>query len=165
MGETKKILVAIGFYEYAQGTFNCGARLAEMMGAELIIMNVINLRDVEAIEKIADMGYDMDPRVYIDGLKDERQKNLDAIVAASPHAVKNLRAVFRVGDPIDELLKFIVRENVDMVVMGIKGRTADLEHLLVGSVAEKLFRRSPVTVVSCREGAAAERLRHRISLD
>ena len=50
-----------------------------------------------------------------------------------------------------------------MVVMGPKGRT-DLEHVLVGSVASKLFKRSPATVVSYRSESQAKRLKEHIHL-
>jgi nucleotide-binding universal stress UspA family protein len=45
--------------------------------------------------------------------------------------------------------------------MGVKGST-DLEQIFIGSVAEKLFRRSPVTVISYRDEKSAQRLRKRI---
>jgi nucleotide-binding universal stress UspA family protein len=54
-----------------------------------------------------------------------------------------------VGHPFEELLKITKEEKVDMVVMGAKGRS-NIEHLLVGSVADKMFRHSPVTVASYR---------------
>jgi nucleotide-binding universal stress UspA family protein len=54
-------------------------------------------------------------------------------------------------------------EKVDLVVMGIKGRT-DLEYIFVGSVAEKLFQRSPVPIISYRDAKNAARLRSRIHL-
>ena len=75
----------------------------------------------------------------------------------------SIKLILQVGNPIDELLKIIIAENVDVVVMGVKGRT-DLEHILIGSVAEKLFRRSPVTVVSYRDEKNRQRLRKRINL-
>ena len=56
---------------------------------------------------------------------------------------------------------FIQEHNA--VVMGVKGRT-DLEHIFIGSVAEKLFRRSPVTVISYRDEKNRERLKNRIHL-
>jgi nucleotide-binding universal stress UspA family protein len=48
-----------------------------------------------------------------------------------------------------------------MVIMGVKGRT-DLESIFVGSVAEKIFRRCPVTVVSYRDEKTSKRLAERI---
>jgi nucleotide-binding universal stress UspA family protein len=82
-------------------------------------------------------------------------------MAKSAFDRKNMRTIFKVGNPTDELLKLIVKENVDMIVMGIKGHS-NLEHMLVGSVAEKLFRRSPVPVISFRDEKSAERLRKKI---
>jgi nucleotide-binding universal stress UspA family protein len=77
--------------------------------------------------------------------------------------LENVRTVFNIGDPGDQLLKIAVKENVDLIVMGIKGRT-DLEYIFVGSVAEKVFRRSPIPVLSYRDEANAERLRKHIDL-
>jgi nucleotide-binding universal stress UspA family protein len=68
-----------------------------------------------------------------------------------------------VGNPVEELLKITVEENVDMVVMGIKGRT-DLEYIFAGSVAEKIFERSPVPIVSYRDEKNAAQLRKRIKV-
>ena len=96
--------------------------------------------------------------------EDEAKKAVeDARKLLSDYNVKVVETITKVGNPIDELLKLIVKERIDMVVMGIKGRT-DLEHVLVGSVADKLFRRSPVPVVSYRDEKNAQRLRKRIKL-
>ena len=163
MDEIKKIMVAVGFSEYAAGIFNYSDKLAQKLGAELIVANIINSRDVEAVTAITNMGYDLDPARYIKELKDERRNAFEEIVKNATLARDSIKLILQVGNPIDELLKIIIEENVGLVVMGVKGRT-DLEQILIGSVAEKLFRRSPVTVVSYRDEKSRQRLRKRIHL-
>ncbi len=161
MKEVQKVLAALAFSDYAQGTFDFAAQFAQMAGAELIVANVINVRDVDSVRTISAMGYDVDGEHYVQSIKDERRRLLEKIVSASGYPMEKVRSVFRMGNPIDELLKLILEEEIDVVVMGPKGRT-DLEHILVGSVAEKIFRRSPATIISYREEKVAERLKKRI---
>jgi len=161
MKNVRKVLVALAFSEYAQGTFTFAADLAQSAGAELIVASVINARDVESVRTISAMGYKVDGEHYVASIKAERKQALEKIVAASDLPHERIRTVFMVGNPIDELLKLIVAESVDVVIMGPKGRT-DLEHVLVGSVAEKIFRRSPATVISYRDAKMAERYKARI---
>ena len=162
MDDIKKIMVALGFSEYAEGIFNYADMLAAKLGAELIVANIINSRDVEAVAAITNMGYDVDPERYIKELKEERRGAFEAIAKSASLPKDSIKLILQVGNPIDELLKIILDENVDLVVMGVKGRT-DLEHILIGSVAEKLFRRAPVTVISYRDEKSRQRLKKRIN--
>ena len=163
MDDIEKILVALEFTPYSEGIFNYAAKIAQSFNAELVIGSIINIRDVSAVGVVASMGYEVDSEHYVDGIKAERKKMLEQFLEKSSVNREKIHAIFKVGNPIDELLKFIVKENVDMVVMGTKGRT-DLENVFIGSVADKLFRRSPVPVVSFRDEKNAERLRKRIKL-
>ena len=161
MGAAKKILAAIGFSQYTQNLLNYAVEIAESMNAELIIASIINARDVAAVGTIAAMGYDVDSGNYVAGIQAERQQALDNILKKMARPPGKVRTVFKTGDPGDELLKIAVKENVDLIVMGIKGRT-ELRHMLVGSVAEKVFRRSPVPILSYRDEKNAQRLRKHI---
>ncbi len=163
MDDIKKILVALAFSPYSEGIFNYADKIAQKFNAELIIGSIINSRDVAAVGMITSMGYDVDSDHYVDSIKQEREKILEQFLERSSLNREKIRTIIKVGNPINELLKLIVTENVDMVVMGIKGRT-DLENAFVGSVADKLFRRSPVPVISYRDEKNAERLRKRIKL-
>ena len=163
MGDIKKILVALAFSPYSEGIFNYAAKIAQAVDAELIVGSVINIRDVSAVGMIASMGYEVNGDHYASGIKEEREKMLAQFLDKSSIGREDVRIIFKVGNPIDELLKLTVQENVDMVVMGIKGRT-DLESIFVGSVADKLFHHSPVPVISYRDDKNAERLRKRIKL-
>jgi len=161
MGDIQKIMVALAFSEYAQGIFGYAAKLAKRLEAELIVTSIINSRDVEAVATISSMGYDVDSEQYVANIRKERESKLEKFIKAYAFPAAKTKTVIGVGDPVDELLKTAVKENVDMIVMGIKGRT-NLEYMFVGSVAEKMFRRSPVPIVSYRDDKNAERLRKRI---
>ena len=149
MPEVNKILVAICFSDYCPGTFAYATRLATQLQAELVVANVINIKDVQAIGRIESMGYSISAEDYVKGVQEERQAELDKMIAASGFPKEKIKTIFKVGHPFEELLKMTKEEKVDMVVMGAKGRS-NVEHLLVGSVAEKMFRHSPVTVASYR---------------
>ena len=163
MEEIKKILVALAFSEYAKDIFNFAARLAERFEAELIVASIINSRDVKAVRKISSMGYEVNGEHYIENVRKEREAILEQIIKESSFPAEKIGTAFTVGNPVDELLKIIVKRDVGLVVMGIKGHT-DVEHFFIGSVAEKLFRRSPVPIVSFRSGAQADRLKKRIHI-
>jgi nucleotide-binding universal stress UspA family protein len=150
MPEVNKILVAICFSEYCPGTFAYATRLAAQLQAELVAANVINIKDVQAIGQIESMGYSISAEDYVKDLKEERRAELDKMQAESGFPKEKFKVIIKVGHPFEKLLQITKEENVDMVVMGAKGRS-NVEHLLVGSVAEKMFRHSPVTVASYRK--------------
>lgn len=156
----KKILVPIAFSIYSQGIIQYAASLAAPLGAEMMIVNVINERDLEAVERITQHGYKVDAEQYVRTIKDERRALLAKMTESLTLPDGQVSFSFRVGDPATELLKLVVDEEIDMVVMGVK--TRDIRHLFTGSVAEQMFARCPCTVVSYRDQETAKRLRKRV---
>ena len=154
MPEVKKILAAICFSDYCGDTFVYATRLANQLQAELIVANVINIKDVQAVGKIESMGYSVSSEDYVKGVKEERKAELERMIAKSGFSKDKIKAVFKVGHPFQELIKVVEEEDVDLVVMGPKGRS-NHPRLLVGSVAEKMSRHSPVSVVIYRKKEAA----------
>ena len=163
MDAANKIMVAVAFTEYSAELLDYAAGIADSIGAEMIVVNIINSRDVEAVGTIAAMGYEVNSEHYVSGIEKERRQALEQMLKKISFPAERLRSVFKVGHPVEELLRIAVKENVNLIVMGIKGRS-DLEHVLVGSVAEKVFRRSPIPILSYRETKHAERLRKHIGI-
>jgi nucleotide-binding universal stress UspA family protein len=161
VSDIKKIMVALDFTSYSKGTFDYAVKIAKNLNAHLVVASIINSRDIAAVEMVASMGYEVESDHYVEGIKAERENTLNNFMEHSDIDREYIRLIFKVGNPTSELLKLIVTENIDLIVMGAKGRT-DLEHIFVGSVAEKLFRRSPVPVLSHRDEKNAERLREKI---
>ncbi len=163
MGQIKKILVAMASTEFCQGIFDYAATLARALDADILVVSVINSRDILAVRQVTAMGYEVDGDNYVKSVKEARKQDIDVIISRSTFPEKRIRTILKVGNPIDELLKIVIQESVDMVVMGTKGRT-DLKHILMGSVAEKMFRKSPATIVSYRNDVQAGKLKKRIHL-
>ncbi|MBT3388102.1 MAG: universal stress protein [Desulfobacula sp.] len=161
MSDFKKIMVAVAFSPYTEGIFQYAARLASSLNTDLVITNIINKRDVSAIKRLVQLGYEVDSNHYIRGMKEERQQILNQLLQNNDIDPEKIKIIFKVGNPVRDLLDVGIAENVDMIIMGIKARTG-LEHILIGSVAEKVFRRSPITVVSYREENLAKRMRKRL---
>ena len=150
MSETRKIMAAIALSKYAQDIFNFAAQLATDLHARLLVVNVINIRDVEAIGSVESLGYSVSTDDYIKDVTKDRSSQLAEMATKISFPKEKMHTVIKVGHPFDALLKIIEQEGVDMVVMGAKGRT-DLEYVMLGSVADKMLRHSPVPVVSFRK--------------
>jgi len=163
MDPIKKIMAAVVYTEHAEGLIAFAAQIAESMNAELIIVNIINVRDMEAVGSIAAMGYEVDGDHYVSGIEAERRQALDDILTRISFPADRISAIFQLGHPVDEILKIAMQEKVDLMVMGIKGRS-DLSQILVGSVAERIFRRSPVPIVSYRDEKSVARLKKQVGI-
>lgn len=156
----KKILVPIAFSNYSQAIISYAASLAEPFDAEMLIVNVINERDLKAVERMASSGCNVDGEHYVRTVKNERRALLVKLTENLAVPDGRVSFAFRVGDPATELLKLVLDEHIDMVVMGVK--TRDIRFLFTGSVAEQIFRRCPCTVVSYRDPETSARLENRI---
>jgi len=156
----KKILVPIAFSKYSKGIIDHAASLAGPLDAELLIVNVINERDLEAVERIVHFGYKVDTEHYVKIIQEERRQILTELTADLTLPDEQVTFTFRIGDPANELLKLVVDEKIDMVVMGVK--TKEISQIFTGSVAERLFRKCPCTVISYRDKETRKRLCKRI---
>ena len=57
------------------------------------------------------------------------------------------------GVPHEEILQYVTTHGIDLIVMGTKGRSG-VDRVLMGSVAERVVRHSPVPVLTVRDKQA-----------
>ena len=150
MSNIKRIMVAVDFSEFTNKTTNHAGRLAEALGAELIFVNVINQRDIDMVNQITLHTDKISVRNYINGLIDDRNGLMQRLLKETSCKQIPHRFLIKKGVPFAELVKTAREENVDMVVMGTKGRS-NIAGILFGSQAEKMFRHCPVPLLSIRE--------------
>jgi nucleotide-binding universal stress UspA family protein len=151
MSRIKKIMVAVDFSVYSVKIAKYARGIAEDLKANLVFVNVINKRDINAFKQA--FGYhseNLSVDDYIGRLKRERTEKMQRLIEKTSCANITHRLVIRTGIPFLELINAAEEEQVDIVIMGAKGRS-DLAGILSGSTAEKMFRRCPVPLLSLRE--------------
>ena len=144
------ILVAVDFSEYATKIVAHAGQLAKKLGAELLFVNVINQRDINMINQVTMYTDKISVEGYITDIVRERTAEMQKLLEAAKCTDISNRFVIKKGIPFSELIEAAIEEKVDMVVMGTKGR-GNLEGILFGSQAEKMFRHCPVPLLSVRE--------------
>ena len=86
---------------------------------------------------------------YIEGMKEDRSEEIKKLVEVTKCEHLVVKIMFRIGVPFEELVNAVKKEDIDMLVMGTKGRS-NLASVLLGSTAEQMFRHCPVPLLSVR---------------
>lgn len=158
MKKISKIMVAFDFSKYSKNALAYAVELADSLGASLVMVNIINERDLKAIRTItkedmfsssAEKYKKETMKLYVSNKKEELSKKIDELIEEANGTHLSIKKVFRVGVPFQELIRAVKDEGVDLMVMGSKGRS-DIAEVLFGHTAEKMFRRCPVPLLSIR---------------
>ncbi len=152
MSGIRKVLAAIDLSEYSEGTLSMALEIAHASGADLMVVNVINQRDIEAMEKIAKQISHLSTEEYFRHREEDRRRRLEELLDRFGGASSGLdvRILVLRGVPVQRIMEAIQDFDVDLVVMGAQGRS-NLAGVLFGSTAEKVFRHAPVPVLSVRK--------------
>jgi len=136
MIHVRKILYPTDFSTYSNQAYFFAVGLAETYGASLTVVYVHKPGAAEG----GDRGY------WRDQLEQVRPGNPTIAV----------HHVFLEGDPAAEIARYAADAGIDVIVIGTHGRTG-VDRLVMGSVAEKVTREAPcsVLVVKLPKGAAA----------
>jgi nucleotide-binding universal stress UspA family protein len=160
MAEIRKIMVAVDFSDFSHRTIQYAGLLARACQGSLILVNVINQRDIDMIHSIKTRGINVSVQEYLKTQHAEREALAQQLFQEAGCGDITCTRIIRVGVPWVELLSAAQEQQADLMVMGTKGRT-NLANTLFGSTAEKVLRRSPIPVLSIRGQEHAEILASR----
>ena len=140
-----KILVPIDFSEYTPDILKYATEIAQRFNATIHLIHVIPNMDYFTPYESFMAAENM---VAVQkGIESEVQKDLEE-TAKGISGIPVVRAV-RMGVSFVEIVDYVRTEGMELVIMATHGR-GGLEHIIIGSVAEKVVRKSPCPVLTIR---------------
>jgi len=137
----EKILVPLDGSALAELAIPHAREIARGTRSEILLLQAVNLPMPVVPEAV--LGPDAK---WLAEAKKEAALYLDGTAAPLREAGMRVRTLLDERPPADAILHVATREKVDLIVMSTHGR-GGLSRLLMGSVAESVFRSTPRTVM------------------
>lgn len=144
MSVFKHVLAATDFSEASAAATDLAIALAQDCGAGLTVLNVCEVPTFpEAIP----------PVDFVTTLSDVASTRLTGLLGEIRVRLPGAKGLVRVGSPWEEIVAAARDLGADLLVVGTHGRRG-LTHALLGSVAERVVRTSPIPVLTVRSPGA-----------
>jgi universal stress protein A len=145
MVNVRRILYPTDFSAHADFAWPFALIFAQKFAAEIHLLHVVTPPPRLTETYVAHF----DPEKVVEALSLEAQRALDPLLQAATARGLTARREIRVGADFREIVEYARTQNIDLIVMATHGRTG-LAHALVGSVAERVVRKSPCPVLTIK---------------
>jgi len=143
----KRILCPVDLDEFSTQALKEAGALALSSGATLYVFHAILVNPLTSEGAIGGLG----AQEFYDSQLQLAQKQIAPMISGLPKEL-TCHVIVEVGDAASLIIKQTTAIGADLVVMATHGRRG-LKHLVLGSVAEKIVRESPVPVLTVRPSA------------
>jgi universal stress protein A len=142
----KQLLVPMDFSDTAKKALQYALPLAAAFEAEVLLLHV-----VPPCTLPADLGY-LPPEVAVGAreILNFAREELARLCAREARSGTRCRADVRQGSPWQEIVAAARETSTDLIVLATHGRTG-VQHVLLGSVTERVVRHAPCPVLVVRE--------------
>ncbi len=139
----KNIVIATDFSDNSILAFNSAKNLAVEHSAKLLILFVQkDTEDTRFHYSIALLAPEDTKDVVDKSIAD----HFSSYIEKNAGNFNDYEKIIRHGKPFAEIIKFSEERSADLIVVGSHGRTG-IEHVMFGSTAERLVRRSKIPVL------------------
>jgi universal stress protein A len=142
--EFKTILCPTDFSEESYRAIEYGVRFAQVSGGTILIAHILHNPTTALFH----------PEGFVlsfEQVEGRAQALLNELRDTRLGGFARCELLLDIGDPYEQLIAIATRRGVDLIVTATHGRTG-LQHLVMGSVAEKIIRHAPCPVFVVRRG-------------
>ena len=143
MAAFRHILVPTDFGKHAQRAIDLAVELSQKFDASLTLLHAYE------VPTYAYAAMSLAPVDLLSSVEEAAQQDFEAAVVALRARAPGAKGILRRGIPWEVILAAIDETHGDLVVMGTHGHRG-IAHILLGSVAEKIVRLSPIPVLTVR---------------
>ncbi len=141
----KRILVPTDFSESASHALRYGISFAREYKAELILLHVVETLSVGYASDL----FPVPMAEVLEEITGYAVTELGKLASEAKERGIAPREVVIQGKPAAEIIRYARENAIDMIVLGTHGRGV-LDHALVGSTTERVVRKAPCPVLTCR---------------
>ena len=142
----QRILFPTDFSDHSRVAEKSACDLADQFGAELHVLHV--LHDLLLTMPMTAAALLIPPQ----SLENEitfAEEEIQKIPPPAWASGKKVVRVVRTGATFDTIVRYAQENAIDLIVIGTHGRTG-LSHVLLGSIAERVVRHAPCSVLTVR---------------
>ena len=146
MEKVKKILVPVDFSDNCRVALDWAMSIADKVDADVFLFHVLDIPDGLQVRAERHQLLDTDVK---ERMKEEATRDLQAFADKYDGDRIKFYPEITEGKPFIEIVKAAKYYSMDLIVMGTHGRTG-LPQMIIGSVAEKVVRKSPCPVLTVK---------------
>jgi nucleotide-binding universal stress UspA family protein len=139
----RNILVPTEFSEPAQAALRYAKELAGQFRSSLHLFTVVPTPQVGWAAEGSTLSWPM----LLADLETDARAELERLVPPTDPLAGRVTLATAIGVPVDHILEYAAANEIDLIVMGTHGRGL-VGHMFLGSVAERVVRRSSVPVLT-----------------
>jgi nucleotide-binding universal stress UspA family protein len=142
----RTVLVATDFSDASEAALRYGRALAHVFGASLHVLHVVPDPLSFSWAGVPEAG--ASPTLRHEWTT-EAHNRLELLLTPQDRSMLHAQLAVRTGDPVRQILEYALQNRVGLAVLGTRGK-GPVEHLLLGSVAERVVRFAPCPVLTVR---------------
>ncbi|MFP4477221.1 MAG: universal stress protein [Desulfatibacillaceae bacterium] len=143
--EIKKILFPVDFTENVDPVLSYVVTMAQTHQAEVLVLHVVQDLGRTSVSFIPHANLDEFQRETEKHARDAMQQFVTG-KGEQLDALPGFDTAIVTGPPADTIVENAKKEQASLIIMGTHGRKG-LEHFIMGSVAERVIRLSPIPVM------------------